>query len=69
MTPGRVRRGFRQIRRSLPILAKPTKPSRPGPGRPPGRRNKRKAPVYDVGNALLEGSQRTEDRRTEHLTP
>lgn len=62
MTPGRVRRGFRQISRSLPILTKPTKPSRPGPGRPPGRRNKLKAPVYDVGNALLEGTQRTEER-------
>ncbi|MEV7239590.1 NF041680 family putative transposase [Streptomyces sp. NPDC051020] len=69
MTPGRVRRGFRQVRRSLPVLTKPTKPSRPGPGRPPGRRNKRKTPVYDVGNALLEGSQRTEERRTEHPAP
>ncbi|MFE4798264.1 hypothetical protein ACFRFL_25075 [Streptomyces sp. NPDC056708] len=69
MTPGRVRRGFRQVRRSLPVLTKPAKPSRPGPGRPPGRRNKRKTPVYDVGNALLEGRQRTEERQTEHPAP
>ncbi|GGJ62124.1 hypothetical protein GCM10010121_085940 [Streptomyces brasiliensis] len=69
LTPGRVRRGFRQVRGSLPVLTNPTKPSRPGPGRPPGRRNKRKSPVYDVGNALLESSQRTDERRTERAAP
>lgn len=65
LTPGRVRRGFRQVRRSLPVLTNPAKPSRPGPGRPPGRRNHRKAPVYNVGNALLENVQRTNEPHPE----
>lgn len=47
--PARVRRGFRNIRANLPELARAPKPSRPGPGRPAGSRNKIKAPVHDVG--------------------
>lgn len=65
LTPGRVRRGFRQVRRSLPVLTNPPKPSRPGPGRPPGRRNTRKAPTYEVGNALLGTADQTDKRATE----
>ena len=34
LTPGRVRRGFRNIRRELGTPARVAKPSRPGPGRP-----------------------------------
>ena len=34
--PGRVRRGFRNIRRDLGTPARVAKPSRPGPGRPKG---------------------------------
>ena len=49
LTPARVRRGFRNIRANLPKLASAPKPSRPGPGRPAGSRNKIKAPVHDVG--------------------
>ncbi len=36
LTPGRVRRGFRNIRRDLGTPARVAKPSRPGPGRPKG---------------------------------
>ena len=36
LTPGRVRRGFRNIRRELGTPARVAKPSRPGPGRPKG---------------------------------
>ena len=36
LTPGRVRRGFRNIRRGLGTPARVAKPSRPGPGRPKG---------------------------------
>jgi hypothetical protein len=36
LTPGRVRRGFRDIRRELGTPARVAKPSRPGPGRPKG---------------------------------
>lgn len=49
LTPARVRRGFRNIRANLPELARAPKPSRPGPGRPAGSRNKIKSPVHDVG--------------------
>jgi hypothetical protein len=36
LTPGRVRRGFRNIRRALGTPARVPKPARPGPGRPKG---------------------------------
>jgi hypothetical protein len=48
-TPARVRRGFRNLRPDLGCPASAPKPSRPGPGRPKGRRNTRRAPVYDPG--------------------
>jgi hypothetical protein len=38
LTPTRVRRGFRRITPILGTPASPPKPSRPGPGRPPGTR-------------------------------
>jgi hypothetical protein len=45
LTPGRVRRGFRNIRRELGTPARVAKPSRPGPGRPKGS-GKGPAPRY-----------------------
>jgi hypothetical protein len=36
LAPGRVRRGFRNIRRDLGTPARVAKPTRPGPGRPKG---------------------------------
>jgi hypothetical protein len=45
LPPGRVRRGFRNIRRELGTPARVAKPSRPGPGRPKGSR-KGPAPRY-----------------------
>jgi hypothetical protein len=36
LTPGRIRRGFRNIRTDLGTPAHVAKPSRPGPGRPKG---------------------------------
>jgi len=45
LTPGRVRRGFRNIRRHLGTPARVAKPSRPGPGRPKGS-TKGPAPRY-----------------------
>jgi DDE superfamily endonuclease len=47
--PSRVRRGFRRIHRNLPVPASPPKPSRPGPGRPSGSKNRRPAPRYGTG--------------------
>ncbi|MCI2422693.1 transposase [Saccharopolyspora sp. K220] len=36
LTPTRIRRGFRRTHTHLPVITRPPKPSRPGPGRPPG---------------------------------
>ncbi|MGH3487817.1 MAG: NF041680 family putative transposase [Actinopolymorphaceae bacterium] len=49
LTPTQVRRGYRNLHRKLPLPARAPKPSRPGPGRPPGRKNHRPAPRHDVG--------------------
>jgi hypothetical protein len=49
LTPARVRRGFRHLRGKLPVPAGAPKPSRPGPGRPPGSRNKQVATHPPVG--------------------
>ena len=49
LTPARVRRGFRNIRATVPCPAGAPKPGKPGPGRPPGSKNRRPAHRYDVG--------------------
>ena len=48
LTPGRVRRGFRRIRRATGNPVSAPKASRPGPGRPKGRTSK-PAPRHPVG--------------------
>jgi hypothetical protein len=45
MTPGRVRAGFRGARQAAGTPASAAKPGRPGPGRPPGSKNKDRAPA------------------------
>ena len=49
LTPARVRRGFRNIRGKVCCPAGAPKPGKPGPGRPPGSKNRHPAPRYDVG--------------------
>ena len=49
LTPARVRRGFRNIRAKAVQPAGAPKPGKPGPGRPPGSKNRRPAPRHDVG--------------------
>ena len=49
LTPARVRRGFRNIHATAGCPASAPKPGKPGPGRPPGSKNRRPAPSYDVG--------------------
>ena len=49
LTPARVRRGFRNIRATIPCPAGAPKPGKPGPGRPPGSKNRHPAPRHDVG--------------------
>jgi len=52
LTPARVRRGFRNIRATLPCPASAPKPGKPGPGRPPGSKNRHPAPRHDVGKTV-----------------
>jgi hypothetical protein len=49
LTPARARRGFRNIRQTLPDLASAPKPGKPGPGRPPGSKNRQPATRHDAG--------------------
>jgi hypothetical protein len=49
LTPARVRRGFRRVRAKTTNPASAPKPSSPGPGRPPGSKNRRPATHHDVG--------------------
>jgi hypothetical protein len=53
LTPARVRRGFRNLRRKLAQPAGAPKPSRPGPGRPPGSTNRRPPTRHDPGKTAL----------------
>jgi DDE superfamily endonuclease len=52
LTPARVRRGFRNIRATAGQPAGAPKPGKPGPGRPPGSKNRRPAPRHDVGKTM-----------------
>ena len=52
LTPARVRRGFRNIRPTTTCPASAPKPGKPGPGRPPGSRNRRPTPRHDVGKTV-----------------
>lgn len=52
LTPARVRRGFRNLRPKAGSPASAPKPSRPGPGRPPGSKNQHPATRYDVGKTV-----------------
>ncbi|MEU7107697.1 NF041680 family putative transposase [Streptomyces sp. NPDC046215] len=55
LTPARVRRGFRNLCAKTPSPARAPKPSQPGPGRPPGSKNRRSATRHDVGRVLATG--------------
>ena len=52
LTPGRVRRGFRNLRRKTALPASAPKPTHPGPGRPPGSRNQQRATHHDIGKKI-----------------
>ena len=63
MTPGRVRAGFRHARQQAGTPASPPKPSRPGPGRPKGSHNTRKAPRQPVGKTSPKQASITRKKR------
>jgi hypothetical protein len=64
LTPARVRRGFRNLRAHTTLPAAAPKPSRPGPGRPPGSRNHSSAPHYDVGKTKPDLAAPVQQQRT-----
>jgi DDE superfamily endonuclease len=63
LTPARVRRGFRNIRQTLPCPASAPKPGKPGPGRPPGSKNRRPATRHDVGKTVKRDDASKKTRR------
>jgi hypothetical protein len=62
LTPARVRRGFRNIRPATLCPTRAPKPGTPGPGRPLGSRNQRRAPRYDLGKVLTRPKSLTAKR-------
>jgi len=66
LTPARVRRGFRSICGTLPSLTAAPKPGRPGPGRPPGSRNRRPATRHDVGKTTRKKKTTTKTNDSGH---
>jgi hypothetical protein len=66
LTPARVRRDFPNLHQALPRLARAPKPSKPGPGRPPGQPNRHKAPIRDPGKKAKR--DKTLKQREQRLT-
>ena len=63
LTPARVRHGFRGIHATLPCLASAPKPGKPGPGRPPGSKNRHPATRHDVGKTVKRDGPKKKTRR------
>jgi hypothetical protein len=68
LTPARVRRGFRHLHAKTATPAAAPKPSRPGPGRPPGRANTQPAPRYDV-HVVRNNTSRAEAKKAKSTNP
>jgi len=66
LTPARVRRGFRHLRVKTARPADVPRPSKPGPGRPPGSKNRRPAPRHEPGKTVkrIETPHRTRPPET-----
>ena len=63
MTPARVRAGFPRARAAAGTPARTPKPGRPGPGRPKGSKNKRKAPRHRPGKTTLKQPRQAKNPR------
>jgi DDE superfamily endonuclease len=63
LTPARVRRGFRNIRAISTLPASAPKPATPGPGRPPGSRNRHPATTQNVGKTVKRDLTITEHQK------
>ena len=64
LTPARVRRGFRHLRPKITLPTRAPKPTRPGPGRPPGIPNQHRAPRHDVGKTTTRTPPRLSNSRS-----
>ncbi|RSM93675.1 transposase [Nonomuraea sp. WAC 01424] len=62
-SPARIRRGFRHIRPAIAHPAGAPKPSTPGPGRPPGSKNRVSARHHDVGKTVKRDTSPTARQR------
>jgi DDE superfamily endonuclease len=69
LSPARVRRGFRHLRTKTPCPAGAPKPSRPGPGRPPGRGNTHPTRRYDVHLATTTETDQPRTKKTKSINP
>ncbi|MEV7796396.1 NF041680 family putative transposase [Streptomyces sp. NPDC087512] len=69
LTPARVRRDFRHIRPKAVCPAAAPKPTRPGPGRPPGRKNTRPTPRHDVHTPCRTGSTTSRNKKPTNPRP
>jgi len=63
LTPTRVRRGFRYLRPKIGLPAGAPKPTRPGPGRPPGTPNRVRATRHHVGKTTKRATSVTAHRQ------
>jgi DDE superfamily endonuclease len=63
LTPTRVRRGFRHLRPKIGLPAGAPKPTRPGPGRPPGTPNRKRATRHHVGKTTKRATSVTAHRQ------
>ncbi len=62
LTPARVRRGFRRIRAMTTCPASAPKPGKPGPGRPPGSKNRHQPPATTSARTVRQARHRTSGR-------
>ena len=69
LSPARVRRGFRHLRANTPCPAGAPKPSRPGPGRPPGRANTHPTRRYDVHLATTTDARKRPPKKAKSANP
>ncbi|MGA5138941.1 transposase, partial [Streptomyces azureus] len=63
------RRDFRHLRPQAACPARAPKSSRPGPGRPPGRKNTRPTPRYDVHTVRKPGTTKQRTKKSTTTRP
>jgi hypothetical protein len=69
LTPARVRRGFRHLRATTLCPASAPKPTRPGPGRPPGTPNRHQTRRHDVHTVTSNETGKTTSKKKKSINP